>query len=501
MMKNTKVSPLAWARLFVMALSLSASLLIGACGGGSGSLISGVGTGGTGLAEGTVTGFGSVIVDGTEYNDASASIQQDDGLGNAVNTDLKLGQRVQLALNADTTVKSVVVLPQLVGLASAGQDANGNFRVLGQPVRLAGSTADTTQSPAVVLSGLGNVRIAAGDPLEVHGTWIFDSQLASYILIASRVEKLAAVPALLQLSGVVQSISGKVVRLNSAQGPLVQADALPAGLVVGHLVRVWASQAAWNASTFTPLVASRMVDSTLTADQVANQTAVLSGTVANYNAALRTVEIQGTTVQLGPQLTLNEPALMRGAFVSLSVQRSGTNLVAQSATQRGNAGGTTDLGQSIAVKAITNSIDWSFDPVLFSLRGVSVSAAASTLSSSCLQSVKGVDLLVDVVGRFSNVTHGVVASQVNCSLLGGTGNNVPPGLITVRSGLVTQVNPMMHTLVLQTLQGNVSVQWDMQTFFAPEFNMHPESLTGQSVEVEGVNQTGFLRARTVRRSP
>jgi hypothetical protein len=501
-MKNTKVTPLAWAKLFAAAFSLMASLLMGACGGGG--LTAGVGTGGTGLAEGTVTGFGSVIVDGTEYDDASANIQQDDGTGVAVNADLKLGQRVQLSLNADKTVKSVAVMPQLVGLASTAQDANGNFRVLGQWVRLAGSNADTSQSPAVVLAGLGNAAIDVGDPLEVHGTWVFDSQLASYVLIASRVEKLAAAPALLQLSGVVQTMSGKVMRLNSVQGPLVQADVLPAGLAVGHLVRIWATQAAWSASTTTPsltLVASRIADSTLTADLVADQTAVLSGPVANYNAALRTVELQGTTVQLGPQLLINEQDLLRGAFVSLSVQRSGANLVAQSASQRGNAGTATDLGQSIAVKAITNGIDWSADPVQFSLRGVPVSAAATTLSGTCRQATNGVDLLVDVIGRVSKTSNVVVASQVNCSLPGGSGNNFPPGTITVRTGLVTQINLMMHTLVLQTLQGNVTVQWDPQTFFAPEFNMRPESLTGQSVEVEGVNQTGLLRARTVRRSP
>ncbi len=497
-MNNITAGIFVWLRRAGLVLSLCALLTGSGCGGG-GLQVAGVGTGGTGLAEGTVSGFGSVIVDGIEYDDAAASIQQDDGTGASVNADLQLGQRVQLSLNADNSVQSVAVLPQLVGSASTAQDASGSFRMLGQLVRLAGSTADTSMSPTAVVAGFNGAGIAVGDSLEVHGTWVLDKPLGSYVLIASRVEKLTSVPALLQLSGVVQALTGNVLRLNATLGVAVQGLSLPPGLVIGHSVRVWATPAAWNASLFTPLQASRIIDSTLTVAQIADKTLRLSGPVASYNAASRTVELQGMTVQLSPQLQLDEVALARGAFVSLAVQRSGAGLLASSGAQRGIAGTAADLGQSAAVKAVTNGIDWTGDTVQLNLRGVFVTAAAATISPICRQAVAGMDVLVEVTGLMSNASNTVQARQITCTLMGNQSNAAAPGTIIVRAGLVNQLNLMAGTFNLHTLQGNVTVQWDMQTFFDKEFNMRPDSLTGKSVEVEGVNQTGFLRARTVRR--
>ncbi len=492
-MNPDKLTLPGWARAAFLCLAL------GACGGGGSvgsNLLSGVGTGGSGLAEGTVTGFGSVIVDGIEYDDANATIGQDDGTGTSVNTNLKLGQRVKLTLNADNSVASVAVLPQLVGMAGTAPDASGSLQIMRQWVRLAGSASDPTQSPAAVLAGFGSVGIAAGDWLEVHGTWVFDNQLAGYVLIASRIEKLAAQPAMLQLSGVVQTLTGSTFRINSVTGLVIQAASLPAGVAVGHWVRVWTTPTAWNTLSFNTLQASRIVDGTLTADLLADQTLRLSGMVANYNAASRTVEVQGTQIQLDPKLQLDEQALARGAFVSLAVQRSNGLLVASSGTQRGTVGTASDLGQSVTLKAITNNMNGSSDPVRLTLRGVSVTAAASTLSASCRLTSPNADVMVEVTGRWSQAANTVLASQVLCTptaLMAAA-----PHAITMRSGVVSQINLGTHTFSLQTAQGVVTVLWDMQTFLSDEFNKHPESLTGQRVEVEGVNQTGILRARTIK---
>jgi hypothetical protein len=499
-MKNIIVTFFEGARCVSASLCLLTLLVISACGGGEGgSWMADVGTGGTGLAEGTVTGFGSVIVDGIEYDDSNATIGQDDGTGAIINADLQLGHRVQLTLNADRSVKSATVLPQLVGTASTAMDASGSFLVMGQRVRLAGSASDTTQSTAAVLAGFDTTAIAASDSLEVHGTWVFDKQLACYVLIASRVEKLTTLPALLQLSGVVQAITGNVLLLNTATGLKVQAANLPSGVAVGHLVRVWATQAAWKAVAFNTLQASRVMGSTLTADVIATQTLRLSGTVASYDADTRTVEIQGTKVQLSPQLQLNEQALAQGAFVSLEVRRSDDDLVADSGTQRGEVGTATDLGQSVTLKEISNDIDWSSDPVPLSLRGVTVTAAASTISSTCRQANPNTDLLVEVTGLWSSSVNTVVAQKIQCTPVSIDDEFETHSTID-RKGVVSQINLTTRTFRLQTKHESVSVQWDGQTFFATEFKNHPESLTGQSVEVEGVYKTGIFWARTIKRS-
>jgi hypothetical protein len=56
------------------ALGALATGVLCACGGGGGTNVAeggGVGSGGTGISYGTVTGFGSVIVDGVHYGDST----------------------------------------------------------------------------------------------------------------------------------------------------------------------------------------------------------------------------------------------------------------------------------------------------------------------------------------------------------------------------------------------------------------------------------------------
>ena len=218
-------------------MALATVLALSACGGGSAALetLAGVGTGGSGLAEGTVSGFGSVFIDGMEYDDSNASVAQDDGAGESVNAELKLGQRVRLVLDSSSKVQSVIVMPQLVGPVTQAMDAAGTFKVMGQGVRLGDTTAQ---------AGFSAASPALGDELEVHGSWVYDKATASYVLSASRVEKLTSAPDPVQLSGLVQSIAGSTLRLNSADGISLQTSSMPAGLAVGRLVRVWASRAA-----------------------------------------------------------------------------------------------------------------------------------------------------------------------------------------------------------------------------------------------------------------
>lgn len=468
----------AWAIAIVLALS--------ACGGGSSGgpdVVAGVGTGGSGLAEGTVSGFGSVFIDGVEYDDSNASVQQDDGVGGAFNAELKLGQRVRLALGKSNAVQSAIVMPQLVGPVTQAMDAAGSFKVMGQGVRLSDNT---------VQAGFSAAKPALGDELEVHGTWVYDNATASYVLSASRVEKLASAPDPVQLSGLVQSIAGTTLRLNSAAGISIQTASMPAGLAVGRLVRVWASRSALTAGAGKTLLASRMVDSTLSASEVADQSLRLGGPVAQYNAATRTLEVQGVKVQLPVGMQVDETALSRGDFVALEVKRSGGALVAATLNLRGAAA---DLGQSVSLRAVSSGIDWKATPVRFTLRDVSVIASQLVVDATCRQASFEADLLVEVKGRLAAATDTVVATELRCTLLG---NNNTSGATVSPVGIVSQLNLQARSFVLQTARGPIPVQWDAQTYLSTELTKHPESLTGQSVEVEGVYQTGVLRARKIK---
>ena len=479
-------SPL-WRKVLVSMLCAG---LLQACGGG-GSTTAGVGTGGTGSATGAVSGFGSVLVDGVEYDDSTAAVQQEDATGAQANAELKLGQRVRVVFDLANKAQSVTILAQLAGPVTVAPDAGGRLKVLGQWVKVVPAEGDATQSAPTVLGGYaGAAAISAGDEVEVHGAWSYDSARLSYVLVASRVEKLSAPVNPVLLSGVVSSMSGNTLRLNASGGTLLQAAALPAGLATGQVVRAWVARAGLGAS---PVPAQRIALASLASAEVAGQAKVLlSGLASHYDAVTRTLEVQGTKVQLGAGVMVDEAALERGEFVSMSLSASNSNVVATAVGLRSSSQGG-DLGRTVQVTGITGGIDWIAAPVRFRLRGVDISVAQALLPMACRMLASGVDVQVSVEGQVQPGVQVLAATKLTCSVV------TDPGVETVdRSGVVSMVNVAARTLMLQTSKGVVTVSWDALTFFSNGFQQHPESLLGQSVEVEGVNQSGMLRARKVK---
>ena len=152
--------------LGALGLSLLTALAIVACGGGSD--VAGVGSGGTGsFSVGTITGFGSVFVNGQRYDDESASVSDEDGPRNR--SDLRLGMVVtvqgSVSASGSATASSIVFDSELLGPVDAGSvnPASKTFTILGQTVVVAAGTVFDAQLPA----GLSSIR--AGQTLEVHG--------------------------------------------------------------------------------------------------------------------------------------------------------------------------------------------------------------------------------------------------------------------------------------------------------------------------------------------
>jgi Domain of unknown function (DUF5666) len=142
------------------------ALAVVACGGGGGSSVAGVGSGGTGsFSVGTVTGFGSVFVNGLRYDDASANVSDDDGARNR--SDLKLGMvvRVQGSTSAsgESSARSISFDSALLGPVSAINTTGKTFTIIGQKVVVAAGTVFDASLP------LGFDSIQAGQTLEVHG--------------------------------------------------------------------------------------------------------------------------------------------------------------------------------------------------------------------------------------------------------------------------------------------------------------------------------------------
>nr|WP_315186368.1 hypothetical protein [uncultured Albidiferax sp.] len=484
---NPSRRPRGWLYAISMGLAvLVLSLLLDACGGGLD--VAGVGSGGTGVASGTVSGFGSVIVDGVEYADTRASVQRQDASGTLRNADVALGQRVRLGYQADNTAQTIEVVAQLVGPVTAAPDVHGWMQVLGQWVRLVNTTLDPTRSDPTVLAGYGSTgAIASADPVEVFGTWVWDGSKSAYVLVATRVEKLATMPASVQLGGVVQDLSGSAFRLNAPGGTRVASSALPTGLANGQVVQVWTTSAATS-----PVIASRVLRSELAvADLAGQQSLRLSGLATQFDAATRTVVVQGTLVQLATDVVVDTAALARGEFVSLQVQRVGDRLVASAATCRSGSADHGDLGGTKVLMGVTSGIDWTASSVRFTLRGVDVQAEAATIASSCRSVPLASDVSVRVEGQVQAPGQPVTATQVTCSLA------VAADAVVQRQGSVLSVNTTTRSLVLRTAQGDIPASWDSKTYFAQS----PETLVGIPVQAEGLLSGSTLQLRTVRLAP
>jgi hypothetical protein len=181
-------------------LALGATLLVlGGCGGGGGdNRMQNTGIEGTGFAMGTITGFGSVIVNGITFNTNTATFTIDGRPG--TQADLRVGDVVSVvgtinAGSATGTATSVTFDDSVEGPVESIDVAGGLLVVLGQTVRVDGGTTFD--------DGVANCRLDAlpvGQVVEVSGF-----REAAGVIRATRIECKAA-GGELEVTGIVQAL-------------------------------------------------------------------------------------------------------------------------------------------------------------------------------------------------------------------------------------------------------------------------------------------------------
>lgn len=251
-MTNTRITARArWAAWLYRSLGLA--MLLSACGGG-------VGTGGTGsYAYGPITGFGSIIVNGVRYDDASARVEDDSGTGRSREA-LKLGMTVSIesgeVSGGTATATAVRFGSLLAGPVTAVDTAGNSMQVLGQTVQL--------RSTTVWDDSLGTLAaLTVGRVVEVHG--FVDA--ANQSVVATRVEPAAGALALFKVSGVVASLNAvsRSFALGQANFSYGGAANVPAGLANGQIVtarvRTVAEGGQWVVASFGGGLSSRPLDS------------------------------------------------------------------------------------------------------------------------------------------------------------------------------------------------------------------------------------------------
>jgi len=484
-----------WRTLVCWLLAATTAVLV-ACGGGDVTTAGGVGSGGTGLAEGTVTGLGSVIVDGITYTETNATVVADNESGQPSNADLQLGQRVRLVYgqaNGADTASRIEVLPQLKGPITGVASAAGQLKVMGQTVQVQ-STGTQSQT---VLAGVASVSaLAVGDVVEVHGSWQRDAATARYQLVSTRLEKISATAAATDsiwlLSGVVHGLTtataGTRWYLNAADGVAVLTSAPPAGLADGSLVRLWMTSAALASPPLQPL-RTALADLATATTTTTDADIRFSAQAASYNAATRTLEVQGVKLSLPSTLMLDEDALGKGGYVTVNLSRKSGQLQVVSASAP--AGGTA-LTREIELKGVISGVDFSTSPVVFALRGTTVQAAPAVLDAECQRAGTG-DVYLQVQGRMPAGSTALLASRVQCKSQAPSAD-----ALVERQGTVLSVNTALRSLVLQLGTGakatTLAAVWDTNSYF----QQSPDKLPGLTVEIEGIQNGSQLRIRRVR---
>lgn len=482
-----------WVRWTSLWLACALASVLVACGGGDWLSAGGVGSGGTGLAEGTVTGLGSVIVDGQTYAETDAAVVAEDATGTARNADIKLGQRVRVTYSttgSSDVASRIEVLPQLSGPVTTVANAAGVFQVMGQPV----AVLDSATRHQTVLAGLTGVgQLALGDWVEVHGSWSRDATSGRYSLVASRVDKSSGAASVAVVSGVVHALTAQTTgarwRLNATDGLLVSAASVPKGMANGSLVRVWLPATALNS---VPAVASRVALGDLASVASADATLRFGAQAARYDRNTRVLEAQGVSLTLPDHVQIDETALGAGGYVTVNLSRSGGLLQVLNGTVQS---GGTSLQRNIELRGVVSDVDFTANPAVWALRGTEVQASRSALDASCLAGSGG-DVYVQVTGALTPGSTRLTASRVQCQWL--TPLMSPTGASVERRGEVVSVDTANRSLVLQTrIAGQtvrVTAQWDANSYFPTS----PDTLPGLTVEIEGVYNGSQLRIRRVR---
>ena len=439
-MFSPSFKPVFAKRLTTWLLGLSAGVVAAAClvacGGGGTSTASngsGIGSGGTGsFTTGSISGFGSIIVNGIRYdNTGVAAASQDDDAA----PELKLGMVVEVeggstadvstSTGTQTVAKasSIKVGFELLGPVTLGSvnTTDGTFRSLGQTIYV---TVDTFFDQDNGLSGIGDAQTCPY--VRVYG---FPRTQGGYS--ASRVECQSNQPTYYRVRGPVTQVSGSTVYINDggpsqlSGGQYVLAPGVAAPSV-GQIVRAVLSVSgqSWTIVNFKG--EARSLSQT--------REARVEGVVSDYSAATGTLHVNGVPVKISNTTTLQPSGLaltannlrveVRGQLVNGVLNATLIEQESEQYTYSGGGGspGSPPSGGGLREIELHGSVDTlSTSSQSFSTRGVKVYYLTSGTNKTRFPSGKSASdlsngLAVEIKGvRSSSGGAAIVATEIKFS--------------------------------------------------------------------------------------
>lgn len=471
--------------LALIVLALSLALPLASCGGGSTVATNGgVGTGGTGISSGTVTGFGSVVLDGTPFNSASplyfASTDQD-AEAQTASTAVGLGDRLEIRLDAQGQPSKVVIDPELMGaVANLGASS---FSVNGVTVQV---NTNPAAGPVTYYAGLnGFTSLANGMQVEVHGAFGLDAAGQGYVQ-ATRIEQLPASNPVTRLSGLVSNLDpvGRTFQIGTTTvqyGPTTPITPSGQALANGELVNVWSNlPLASNGALQAGAITVRTLLGNTGPVQLGGLVAQLSG--SRFSVSGIPVDASASA------LTSAVQTLSNGAYVVV----------------QGNADPTTGVLVATALRAyavqpsqveLRGTITGYVSASNFLVRGVPVDASSAhvVFSGGSAASLRN-GVFVDVVG-YPAAGSGNVVTASNVSVLG----KAPDGGTVDFQGTVSGASPGSGAFTLTAIDDGATQT--LQVTLAPNVVFSNGSasqlVNGANVEIEATQTTGGLIAYSV----
>jgi Domain of unknown function (DUF5666) len=306
------------ARRTLLALAF---FLISSCGGGSNVAIApGVGSGGTGLQAGSLTvgsisGFGSVIVNGTRYNIDGSTPQIED------TSALALGMSVQIlgqldATGLEGTASSLISAAEVRGKITNMDQVSLNLWVYNFPVQ-----ADI----GTILAGVVDfTRFAVGDEVQIYGI------PADGIFLATRIEKLV-VPSPPILTGAVSRLDVSKTSFDLGGIKIIYKDAVRSGfgassLVNGTVVRVRA-----NSAPIDNVLQSTKLQRWISLPDLGTRSLSITGAVENFSSVSGLFTLSGVTVDITRTVIKSEVIneLKNGSYIKVEGIYSANTLSAE----------------------------------------------------------------------------------------------------------------------------------------------------------------------------
>lgn len=477
-----------------LLLAACAAAILAACGGGASTASAPPAAAapvvapvvlGQSTISGTITGFGSVIVDGVRIDNSAvvAGKEHDDGTVEAV--ELKLGQHVEVEHDGLLSATKVRVSAEAEGAVTAVDLLAGTVKVLGQVVSI---NTDATLGPVTLFQGYATlVAVQVNDKVEVHALIKTDAA-GKVTLQATRIEKKTLIDTADRVHGNIAelSTSAHTFKLGALLIDYTDAKLLPVTAALANGTEVHVSIPLGS------VVGSSAVKATVVKirDHRAESNAKdssLGGAIATLDVATKTLIVNGVKVdasvatfdQAGKtfaDLKVNAYVVIKGSYGSDGI------LKASQLVLRGISRDKTSEAE------LHGSIVNFVSAASFTVRGVSVDATGVVLdAASCGTAKLANDLQVAVTGSMS-ASGQVKASAISCEKADNA------HAVLSRQGTAGALNVTAKTFSLVTPKETVTVQWSASTFFR---NVDAAALGGKSVEVEGSMSGSVLIATKV----